>query len=227
MKKLTFLLCFFISFMGYAQTEQPSKQHKFGVGLGYNFNSVIGDSIRPVELSLRYRVNDKHTLHLYAPLSFKKTSIHNADDTRKQTLYGIGIGYDYTFYTYSHLDFFAGLSADYQWYQNRWDFHRTYDIYEGAEFQYKKEDIYFYWDKARGVTLAPHLGFRFSTHKVGTELNLNLGITKLLKESYSFFKTRNVSHEQSWATWEAFYPERRRDDLIIESNVKISLFYFF
>lgn len=120
MKKITLSLLLFISFMGYAQTEQPSQKHKFGVGLGYNINSVMDDSIRPVEISLRYRINDKHTLQLYVPFlkqnhSFRSEvpSFHLVQtvlDTQKNAL-GIGIGYDYRVYSYSFVDLLVGARA--------------------------------------------------------------------------------------------------------------------
>lgn len=58
--------------MGFAQTEYSSGFRKIGVGIGYNSNSVIGDSIRPLELSLRYRINDKHTFRVYTPIRLKR-----------------------------------------------------------------------------------------------------------------------------------------------------------
>ena len=41
---------------------------KFGIGLGYHSASIVGDSVRPFDISFRYRINERHTLTLYAPL---------------------------------------------------------------------------------------------------------------------------------------------------------------
>ena len=226
MKKITIFLLLFIVFAEYAKAEQlPDNNNKFGIGITYDFNSVVTDSLKPIELSLRYRLNNKHTFQIYTPLALKKTSIHNSNETRKKTFYGIGVGYDYTFYTYSHLNLFTGLDADYGWYNNQWDFHRIYDVYD-EELPYKTEDIYLYWDKIKGMSISPNIGIRFSILKVTTELKISLPITDLRKKSYSIAKTRTV-HLGSWTTWEAYYPDKNTHDLSVQSNIKFNLSYYF
>jgi hypothetical protein len=72
MKITTLLFLLIIPFMGFAQMNQPSDFKKLGIGIGYNFHPAMSDSIRPIELSLRYRINDRHTLQVYTPVSYKK-----------------------------------------------------------------------------------------------------------------------------------------------------------
>ncbi len=233
MRKLTLILFIILPFIGYAQTEKTTNQPKFGLGLGYNFNSEINDSIRPVEISLHYRFNDKHKVHLYVPLSFRETNFKYPPRSRKQSLYGLGIGYDYTLYTYSFFNFFAGLTANIQWYQNRLDSHITYDVYEEADHQeeadylYTHEEIYFYWDRIRSTSLIPNLGVRFSLNKVTTEVSLNLAISELRNNSYSYYKERKVHEGDNWDTTENFYPERNKNLWLIQPRIKIGLSYYF
>lgn len=227
MKKNVFLLFLLIPFIGTAQNEYSVRTHKLGIGIGYSGKSVINDSIRPVELSFRYRMNDRHTFQLYAPLSYKRRSIRGADDTRRETLWGVGAGYDYTFFTYDKFGFFAGLGGDYQWFENRKDYCRLYDVYEEQEFVYTKEEVSYYWDKIKGVAVIPNIGIRFLTPKVTTELKLNIPINYVKKDSYSFYKTRNVSHESSWATWESFYIDRDINELKLQPAISMNMVYYF
>ena len=69
MKKKMILLIWLtsISFIGFSQDFR-----KVGLGIGYHTTSIVGDSVRPFELSLRYRIDNKHTLQVYAPLWLKK-----------------------------------------------------------------------------------------------------------------------------------------------------------
>lgn len=218
MKKLTLLFFILLPYIGYAQTEQPVKQHMFGVGLGYNLNSVMGDSIRPMELSLRYRLNNKHTFEVYTPIFFNK--VHTKDgtnDVKKQTLLGVGIGYDYTFYTHSYLNFFAGISADYQWYQNRWDFHRM-------NVQENKDWVYYEWNKLNGINVKPNIGLRFSFTHLDFESKINLFISKTHHERYAYSeKTFLYSSMIS----EVFFPDEKFNKLQIGSDLLIKITYLF
>jgi len=224
MKRTFFLFLLIFPVLGFAQTNQPSGLKKIGVGIGYNFNSVMSDSIRPIEFSLRYRINDRHTLQLYAPLSYKRSSIRKADDTRKETLWGVGLGYDYTFYTYSHLNFFAGLSADYQWYQTR---HDTY--YKGPRHltdgtSYEVERTYYYWHKVNGLVINPNIGMRLSFGSLTSEIRLNVPLSKLRKEAYSF--SEEIYNAGS-STSEGLYPDDKINELKFSTNISAHIIYYF
>ena len=224
--KKTFLLFFILfPFIAYSQTEKTGEYRKFGIGMGYRFNSVMGDSLRPVEISLRYRINDRHTLQLYAPVSYKKTSIRHADDIWKQTLWGVGLGYDYIYCTYSHMAFFAGIKADYQWYQNRNDeyYKGPKHLSDGSSFE--TEQIYYYWDKSRGLTISPNIGIRFFPIKnIATEALISIPFSKERKESYSFYSETAPGGNGSS---EMFYPDKRINQFKISSNIYVNISYYF
>ena len=83
MKKKMILLLWLtsISFIGFSQDFR-----KVGLGIGYHTTSIVGDSVRPFELSLRYHIDNKHTLQVYAPLWLKKEKQkieHWADFTKE------------------------------------------------------------------------------------------------------------------------------------------------
>ena len=215
MKKCTLILFILLAFIGYTQTVKTTNQHKFGLGLGYNINSEIGDSIHPVEISLRYQLNNKLTIQLYAPLSLKKSSIRNEDETRKQTLYGIGIGYDYIVYSYTHFIFFAGLSTDYQWYQNRWDFHRV---------EPQRDWTYYEWNKIKRINIKPNIGLRLSFDKIIIESKMNLFISRMNYEKYAYsFEIFPASRMES----RSYFPEDKFSQLQIGINPSLNISYYF
>jgi len=228
MRKTTFLFLLIFPFLGFAQTNQPSDLKKIGVGIGYSFHSVIGDSVRPLELSMRYRVNDKHTLQLYAPVGVNKKTTEDAIvNTQKKKLFGIGLGYDYTVYNHSFLGFLIGFNACYQWYESRRDWHSIYNRDLDDESFVETESIYYYWDKAKGMILSPNVGLRFSINRrVMIEPRINILVSILHKNSYSFYKTRGT-HESGWATWESFYPEKEIKETAILAGGSIHLYYIF
>lgn len=91
MKKNILFILLFLPFLSYAQKGESDGFRKFGVGVGYSFNSVMDDSIRPIEFSLRYRINNKHTLQVYMPIRLKQSSIFNVNDKRKLMGHGIRV----------------------------------------------------------------------------------------------------------------------------------------
>lgn len=222
---LTLLFLLLLPCAGFAQANSSADFKKFGVGIGYSSNSVIGDSIRPLELSLRYRINDRHILQLYAPLSYKRSSIRDVDDTRKETLWGLGLGYDYTFYSHDHLDFFVGLSADYQWYQIRRDAYQKGPKYSASsDSYYEVEETYYYWNKVRGGIINPNMGIRLSFGNIASEIAINIPLSKLRKEAYSF---RKVIEPAARSTYEGLYPDNKINELKFSTNVSANIVYYF
>lgn len=228
MKKPIFLLLVILPVLGFAQTNQSSDLKKIGIGIGYSFNSVMSDSIRPIELSLRYRINDRHTLQLYAPVAMNKRTIDDAIiNTHKKKLFGVGLGYDYTLYNCSFLDLLIGVNAGYQWYESRRDWHSIYNSILDDGSYVEKESFYYYWDKVKGIIISPNAGVRFSINsRVMIEPRINVLVSILNKNSHSFYKTRNT-HESAWATWESFYPDRDMKETAIQAGGSIHLYYIF
>lgn len=147
------------------------------------------------------------------------------EHTIKKKLFGIGAGYDYSFYHHSSLHFFTGINTSYQWFENRMDLHYFENIV--SEYgQYVKESIYDYWDRVRGVVISPNVGVRFSTDRVMIESRINVPISILNKKSHSFYQTKNA-HESSWAIWEGFYPEKEMKDFEMQAGGSIHLYYMF
>lgn len=204
--------------------KQQVKTERFGMALEYGFYSLIGDSVRPVNLSFRYKMRDKHTFQLYVPLSFKRSHIRKTSNVRKETVYGIGIGYDYTFVSYSLFDFFAGIKADYRWYQSRYDRYSVYPVYKEDKIAYEQKEEFYYRDKVNGISLTPNAGIRVSAGRVATELLMDISINRLERDAYSFTE---INYPAAKSTWEELYPDKDITELKVCPGISINLSYYF
>lgn len=224
MRKVTLLFLLIIPFIGYAQVDEPTSTKNFGVGIGYNFHSVMSDSIRPLELSLHYRIDDRHKLHLFTPVAYQKTDIRDADDTRKKTLWGVGAGYDYTFYKHSFLSFFVGIESDYQWYQNRRDLHTVYYEIENNEISNEVDWTYYDWIRIKGLSVQPNSGVRFNFNKVTAEFKFGLMYSSLRHKKYSYSKKTRLNSSNAG---EMYYPEEHKDIHKFQPSLSLNLLYYF
>ena len=228
MKRIILLFLLSYPILGFSQNDKPTTFKRFGVGIGYSTYSVMSDSIRPIELSLRYRINDKHALQLYTPVSINKVTINDAIvNTHKKKSYGIGVGYDYTFYNHSIIDFFTGINISYQWFESRRDWYSIYDraLDDGGYIEI--EANYYYWDRVKGAVFTPNVGMRFTvSNRVIIEPRINVLLSVLSKESHSYYQERNTD-QSGWATWESFYPDKRINDFEIQAGGSIHVYYCF
>lgn len=223
------------------------KVKKIGVGLGYYSSSIVGDSVRPFELVVRYHINRKHTLQLYVPLWMKnehmalrgpKQSYVRQEDedaykhVYKHTLWGVGLGYDYTVYRHTLFDFFAGLNIDYQKYENREDLYEVkyVSLSESLDREPQYDDFskerhsYYYYDRVSGVNLTPNIGCRLHFSRISIEAKLNLQM--------SFLKQQAYSKAYYWALfstseWTSYYPDKYRRWWHLLPNLSIHAFYYF
>jgi hypothetical protein len=249
-KTLLLSLLFITSLNVFSQEKQQTPpKSKIGIGFGYHNSSIAGDSIRPLEVSLRYRLN-KHTFLLYAPLHYGKDYLNKNEkpDYVKQehydmfnhsfrkSLWGVGIGYDYTLFSYSTLDFFAGISIDYQAYKYREDFHYMhYELIEGVigrpvEYEdfYKIEKIDYYWDRVRGMSIIPNTGLRFTTSKFSVETKLGLYCSNTHQKATSYYKSKPIWYDDnSWSTWHSSYPDKYRNGVSVRPDISVQFHYYF
>ncbi len=245
MKKKMILLIWLtsISFIGFSQDFR-----KIGIGFGYHTTSIVGDSVRPFELSLRYRIINKHTLLVDAPLWLKKDNQkieHWADFTKAEhkkmykqiythSLWGIGLGYDYTFYSYSQFNFFTGISTDFQRYEYRNDYYDINYIQLGPidnrppvyDDFYKKIETSYYWDRKTGISIIPNTGIRFVTEKIAVEAKLGLYFSKFDMEAFYLGKEKGLFDEEWMGWWKSYYPDKSKQEYTIRPNISIALSYY-
>lgn len=180
-KKLILFLLLSTPFIIFSQDDF----RKLGIGVGYSTSSIVGDSVKPFELSFRYRLDRKHTFQFYVPF-YQNQTVYDFgySKTIKDRLIGLGIGYDYSFYSFSNFDIIAGVNADYRWFENREDYHAMWDEYKDNEFIGKMEDRSLLWKRYKGFNLSPNTGIRFSINKITTDLKFNLLVSHISRKRY-------------------------------------------
>ncbi len=129
---LRIVLLLFISFFVFTATSaqtpntEESSFRKYGIGVGYGFNSPLNEDLHPFEVSLQYRPNTRHTIYLTIP--FLKKQEEHASGTPYTTgdnvgwsvinmndyLWGIELGYHYSMLNYRGISLFAGAGLSYQ-----------------------------------------------------------------------------------------------------------------
>ena len=155
----------------------------FGLGVGYNLMSVVGDDVQPLEFSVRFKINKKNLLQLYIPFlrqsdSFKskdnptmelmKTSLHT-----KKRVYGVGLDYDYALHSYQSLDFVIGLRAEFNLYKLRTQLTNTSPLsasnYKTIEHTYRNKENSNY-------LITPNAGLRLNFNKFAVDAKFLLSM---------------------------------------------------
>lgn len=186
MKTRTILLFLLITFIANAQYDYYYYEPTVvGGGVGSNLISIIGNDVRPVEVSLRVRINRRHTLQLYMPYFKQNDSFNSKDNTEagfirssldtKKSLYGVGLDYDYALHTFSSLDFVVGLRAEFQLYKYRTDLtnrHPPKNNYNNIELAHRSEETSNY-------LIAPNAGFRLSFNKFTVDAKFLLSMLSM------------------------------------------------
>ena len=233
--KLTLLLLCFAS-ISFAQYGYPYGETGFGIGVGYNFNSVVGKDMRPVEISLAYRINDEHLLRLYAPI-FQQTNSFNSDekvdgmiktalDTKKR-LFGIGFDYDYALHTFSSLDFVVGARVEYALCKDMSDLSNSYlwsETNSGAD--HTDTDDVFKEKKTRNFVVSPTAGFRLRLNRVYVDAKFLLSMLSLRGDVHNITETRRyaVSNE---VKFKEDITESISNKFKLKPAVVISMSFFF
>ena len=168
MKSRTILLLLLIAFTTHAQDSYYHNQTQVGAGIGSNFVTIVGDNVKPTEISMRFRIHRHHTVQLIIPI-FKQSDSFNSRDilqtplvntslSTKKSLYGIGLDYDYALHTYMLLDFVVGLRADFQHYRYRTNLANKHPIVNN----YINQELTHTQKKTSNYLIAPNAGVRFN-----------------------------------------------------------------
>ena len=233
--KLTLLLLCFAS-ISFAQYGYPYGETGFGIGVGYNFNSVVGKDMRPVEISLAYRINDEHLLRLYAPI-FQQTNSFNSDekvdgmiktalDTKKR-LFGIGFDYDYALHTFSSLDFVVGARVEYALCKDMSDLSNSYvwtDTKTGAD--HIDTDDVFKERKTKNFVVSPNAGFRLRFNRVYVDAKFLLSMLSLRGDVHNVIETRRSATTSSEIKKDDF-TETLSNKFKLKPAVVMSMSFFF
>lgn len=184
MKKL-FLLGLVIAMIpifAYSQSSgKAEKTNRFGIGVGYSFNNLFGDSIHPVELTFKYKINEKHSVYLNVPFRLSKKSSNNSDEnntidwSERNDLYGIGGGYDYSVPVCTHLEGFVGIGFEYLHLNN----HRKGNVLvTNSENEIIRKSHSKFSHNKKAYSLLPQMGIKYTIGHFETEMRYKVYISK-------------------------------------------------
>lgn len=187
--RLTLLFLLIVS-IAQAQYDYYYDDLMFGVGVGYNFISIVDDDVRPIELSFKCRINDDHLLQLYVPFLrqddlFKSIGhpdmklIATSLDTKKR-LYGFGLEYDYVLQSFFLLDFVVGLRADCQLYKYRTDLTNMYPSESAESSNLSNASDHTFRDmKNLNFVVSPNVGMRVNVNKFSIDAKFLLSMLSM------------------------------------------------
>ncbi|MBP3518425.1 MAG: hypothetical protein J6K31_08565 [Parabacteroides sp.] len=226
MKKRVFLLfsLFLISHsFSFGQTlDKECFLHKWSVGAGYNFLNDPENPFdkRTFELSVKYRLTDKHSFYLMVPLYVenskrirKKYSFENVIPWLHR-IWGTELGYNYTMFDWKRLCLFGGIGLSY--------LHACQDVkyptdWVGEWGNKHPTDYFMIKKKYNGYGLSPQVGISYQFQHIGCEL----------KYKYSLYRMkRDVRWIESDGSISDAYGGKR---YYFESlhGLSIGLFYYF
>ena len=168
MKSRTTLLLLLIAFITHAQDSYYHNQTQVGAGIGSNLVTIVGDDVKPTEISMRFRIHRYHTLQLVIPIFKQSDSFRSRDNAQiplvntslstKKSLYGIALDYDYALHTYSLFDFIVGVRADFQHYKYRTNLANKHPIVNN----YINQELTHTQKKTSNYLISPNAGLRLN-----------------------------------------------------------------
>lgn len=232
--KLTLLFVFFSSLSSLSLAQYVGHSPSFGVGVGYNFVSIVAKDVRPVELSFRYQIDRNNLLQLFVPILkqddvFKSRDIIdmelvNSSLDMKKRLYGIGIDYDYALHTFASLDFVVGLRMEYQLYKYRT--HLTNRLpNEEAEGIYRSTEITYRDTKSSHYLINPNAGLRLHLHNFSIDAKCMFSLQSKRGDVDNLVKLENTSGETTSTTTE--WSEQMSNKFKIKPGLVMSMSYYF
>lgn len=202
-------------------TIAQEKENKWGIGIGYKTNTAVADSIHPIELSLQYRIQNRHTVYLNIPFRIKHYNYtENPDmeeryqrkDNKCEDIIGVGIGYNYGIPIKFDFSAFGGIGLEYLFYSKK----------KGANLLYEMDDpehtgVYLKaHQKKNAYSVIPHIGARYFYKHIQAEIKYSL---------YMSFISGKMDYEVNVG---AFYsPPANRYEWIVNGGFTFSLAYFF
>lgn len=240
MKTSLTLLFILVASLAHAQSDDyyyTVDQPMFGLGIGYNFVSMVGNDVRPFEASFRYRINSEHMLQLFVPFLHQNddfTSQGHKDfeliDTSldsKKRLYGVGLDYDYVLQTFSALDFVVGLRAEYQLYKYTTNLTNMYEkTREGLAGSFSATDLTFLNKKTRNIIISPNVGTRVYLNKFAIDAKFLLSMISTRGDIDHRIEARNNLPSNIVSTTEE-WTDQISNKFKLKPAVMMSMSYFF
>lgn len=237
--KLTLL---FICIVSLAQAQYDDyyytvDQPMIGLGVGYNFVSMVGNDVRPVEVSFRYRINSKNMLQLYVPFLHQNDDytsqghpdieLVNTSLDSKKRLYGVGLDYDYALQSFSALDFVIGLRAEYQLYKYTTSLTNNYmKTSAGVSNSFDATDLTSLNKKTSNYIISPNAGMRLYLNKFAIDAKFLLSMISTRGDVDHRIETKKNLPSNIVSTTEEWTDEISTK-FKLKPGVMVSMSYFF
>lgn len=240
MKTRLTLFFIFVVTLAHAQYDDyyyTVDEPMFGLGIGYNFVSMVGDDVRPVEPSFRYRINSNHMLQLYVPFLHQNDDFTSQDhpdielintslDSKKR-LYGVGLDYDYALQSFSALDFVIGLRAEYQVYKYTTNLTNNYmKTGVGSTGGFNATDLTSLRKKTRNYIISPNAGMRLYLNKFAIDAKFLLSMVSSQGDVDHRIEARQNLQSNIVSTTEEWTDEIS-NKFKLKPAVMMSMSYFF
>ena len=179
-----------------SEITKDTVPRRFGVGIAYGFKDRVKGMVHPIELTVRYKLSDRHSLYMNVPFGWREWGWKSAvypfttprsreDCTHKMRLYGLGFGYDYSILTYQDVTLFTGGGLEYQRLNYRYkEEDEVYDIFvpPGPIRLFNS----FGSAKFNDFAIYPKVGLRYTYRFVGIEFDYRYYVSKRgMHEYYS------------------------------------------
>ncbi len=233
MKSKLTLLFLLLTFIAHAQYDYYYHEPTLvGGGVGTNLVSVVGNDITPAEISLRVRINRRHTLQLYMPY-FKQTNAFKSKDNAKANftqssletkkhLYGIGLDYDYALHTFSSLDFVIGLRGEFHIHKYRTELtnkHPVENNYNNIEYTYRNME-------ATNYIVSPNAGFRFNFNQFTADAKFLLSMLSLRGDADNLME-RKTGLQPNMTSTTTEWSDELSNKFKLKPGIVVSVGYYF
>lgn len=236
MKSRLTLLLLLIATITHAQYDDYDYYYHeptvFGLGIGTNLVSEVGNDVRPVEISLRVRFNRKHTLQLYVPFFNQSDSFKSKDAAdmgfirssleTKKSLFGVGLDYDYALYTFSSLDFVVGLRAEFQYHKYRTELtnqHPPKNNYNNIELTHRSK-------KTTNYLIGPNAGLRLNFNKFSIDAKFLLSMLSMRGDVENMTE-KKTGEQPNMSSTTKEWTDELSNNFKLKPGAMVSVSYYF
>lgn len=181
------LLLALLPLSAFSQEEKGKFLDKWAIGAGYNFLNDPDDPEDPFdkrmfELSVKYRLTDKHSFYLMIPLyvenSKKKRKKWNSSNAIPclHRIWGTELGYNYTVFDWKNLRAFGGIGLSYL--HSRRD-SKYLTEWVGEWGNKRPTDYYIFNRKYNAFGLSPQVGIAYQFRHIECELKYKYSLCRM------------------------------------------------
>jgi hypothetical protein len=240
MKKIFFLFTLTtLSVAIYGQAATDYKKNSLGLDLVPIVQNIVhSDSLIPYGITYRRFITPNHALRLRVDFGYKNTNLKypkvvSSDSTMnfRQTLIGLGLGYERNLMLLSWLSFNFGGTISYRWIERedklRYTTYAETESWGLATYYHDKRRKY----PEQQLTVMPFIGlYAYPSRAVSVAVEFSVGYRYTCLTNRHFDEEVMIAKEvdvtlKSWGSWGGMPAEARSSSMF--STVAVNLFYNF